>query len=95
MLSRHPGGGSRRALREVATTVRTESLDSKLISTLEPSSIINVKRTSKVDAGAKVSICSAALPAQRDGRGESRASRRSATEQLAMLTSRQPQQERP
>ena len=62
MLSRHPGGGSRRALREVATTVRTESLDSKLISAPEQLSIINIKRTSKVDAGANVSICSAASP---------------------------------
>ena len=44
----------------VVKTVGTESLDSELISAQEPSSIINVKRTSKVDAGAKVWICSAA-----------------------------------
>ena len=44
----------------VVKTVGTESLDSELISALEPSSIIDVKRTSKVDAGAKVWICSAA-----------------------------------
>ena len=46
----------------VIKTVGTESLHSKLISAPEHLSIINIKRTSKVDAGANVSICSAASP---------------------------------
>ena len=46
----------------VVKTVGTESLESKLISAPEQSSIINIKRTSKVDVGANVSICSAASP---------------------------------
>ena len=46
----------------VVKTVGTESLESKLISAPEQLIIINIKRTSKVDAGANVSICSAASP---------------------------------